>query len=169
MQILVSFCNLRAPGLPALGLLDVTESQFRILRLPRGWDRCCGITGLATSESHVYAVAQASTASQDVASPRASNFLVFDRNSFSLLSEYPFRCGHDVHSLWACGNSVYAVSTGTDEVIELQLQGEQVISETVLWRPQPGWPREDLHHLNALYVWKGELLVSAFGKKTAEN
>ena len=57
------------------------------------------------------------------------------------------------------------VLTGTDEVIELRMRGDEVISESVFWRPEPDAPRADIHHLNAIFGWRGDLLVSGFGKK----
>src|SRR5436189_48553 len=83
MHLLVSFCNLRAPGGPALGLLDLDTFTFQVL--------------------------------------------------------------------------------------ELRRKGAQVVSETCRWRPDPAGPRQDMHHLNSIYLWKDDLLVCGFGKKGNER
>jgi len=161
MDILVSFCNVRLPGRPALALLEPNTSDCRVLQLPNEVPRRLSITGLAASAHYLY-----------VALPGAptdlSKLLVLDRADLRLLNYYHFRSVVDVHSLWVSGERLYVVSTGTDEVIELQMRGAEVLAETVFWRPEPGGPRADLYHLNAIYGWSGELLVAGFGKKTGE-
>ena len=57
MHLLVSFCNLKAPAMPALGLLDVHTCDFQVLTLPAELERCSGITGVVLDESYLYAVA----------------------------------------------------------------------------------------------------------------
>jgi hypothetical protein len=71
----------------------------------------------------------------------------------------------NVHSLWVSGEVLYVVSTATDEVIELRMRGDEVLSESVFWRPDWKGRRADIHHLNAIFGWRGDLLVSGFGKK----
>jgi hypothetical protein len=161
MDILVSFCNVWTPGRPALGVLNTETSNFRVIQLPREVTHCYGIRGLAASERYIYAVLQETPLSPP-------GLLVLDHAHLSLLSHYDFRSTGDVHSLWASGDAVYAVSTGTDEVIELQLRDDVVVSERVFWRPEPGATRADHHHLNGICGWRGDVLVSGFGKKTGQ-
>lgn len=165
MYILVSFCNLRAAGIPPLGLLNTNTSEFRVLQLPSGVPRCTGITGLAISKRYVYAAMQAIVPDAgDLVGQ--SVLMIFDRTDLKLLNCYTFQLAVDIHSLLVSGHSLYAVSTGTDEVIRMQTRDAEIVSETVFWRPQPELPREDIHHLNAINQWQRELFVSGFGKKT---
>lgn len=150
-----------------LGLLDVATSEFRILELTSELSQYTGATGLAVSERYLYVVSQSSTSMTKSAPSPSSSLLIFDRRRLSLLHQYPFRCAADVHSIIAQGSTLHVISTGTDEVIQLTLREEQVVSETVFWRLEADGPREDVHHLNALYLWNDELFVSAFGKKSA--
>src|SRR5262245_39137755 len=110
MLILVSFCNLRAPGVPALGLYHPETGYFHVLELPGELARCGGLTGLAVCERYVYAVAQPSEAGR-AGLPGPSALLVFDRRDLRLRSHYAFRLGRDVHSLWVQDGTAYAVST----------------------------------------------------------
>src|SRR5262245_36489569 len=142
MHILVSFCNLRAPSLPALGVLDPTTGAFRVLELPQELARCDGITGLGVSERSVYAVTQTAEPTQSDGLAGVSALLIFDRRNLRLRNSYAFRSARDVHSLWVHDETVYAVSTGTDEVVELSLRDDRVVSEREFWRPEPHGPRE---------------------------
>jgi hypothetical protein len=78
-----------------------------------------------------------------------------------------FRFVKDIHSIWlsATEDSLYVVSTGTDEVIKLILEGAQVVDEHIYWRPEPDITREDVNHINCIYEWQGNLIISGFGKK----
>ena len=165
MHILVSFCNQKAPGLPALGLLDVATSAIRVLALPVELALCNGITGLAVCPRYLYVVAQSSEGLRLGRTSGSSVLLLLDRRDLTLRGYHHFRSGSDVHSLWVGDGVLYAVSTGTDEVLELRLRGTDVVSEVSFWRPEPQGPREDVHHLNAIVGWRGSLVVSGFGKK----
>jgi hypothetical protein len=166
MHILVSFCNLKARGCPALGLLDTATLEFQVVALVDEVARTSGLTGLAISDDYVFAVAQ-SLADSDENPGSASALLVLDRKNLALRHRHEFRAAADVHSIWLDGSRLLAVSTGTDEVIEVVLQGPQVVSERVVWRPEEGGSREDSHHLNAICGRDGGVLVTAFGTKTA--
>ena len=162
MEILVSFCNVSVPGRPALGLLDTATSSFRVLQLPRKLPQPVSVAGLGASRDYLYAALPESP-------PAPSELLILERGELAVRNHYVFRSALDVHSLLVSGDALFVVSTGTDEVIELRLRGCEVLSETVRWRPEPGAPRADNHHLNALCEWRGELLVSGHGKKTADR
>jgi hypothetical protein len=58
MDILVSFCNAKMPGRPALALLDADTFTCRILQLPKlpgEVPQWCSILGLSVSAQYVYA------------------------------------------------------------------------------------------------------------------
>ena len=166
MPVLVSFCNLRAPALPALGLLDIASLSLRVLPLPRVLPEIKGITGLAANDRFVFAGVQA-LRNADGTFTRESSLLVFDRGDFSLVNHHLFRSVVEVHSLWLEGGTLFCVSTGTDEIVAAELDGARILSERTHWRPEPDAPREDSHHLNSLIMFQGELHVTGFGGKSA--
>ena len=149
MQLVVSFCNLRVPSLPSLGLIDTTTLGFSALRLPEELPRIKGITGLAFDERYFYAGIQALGLPEGEGFGGVSSLLVLDRRDFSLVSHQAFRTVVEVHSLCLIGHVLYCVSTGTDEVVAVKLRDGCVAGESVFWRPDPSGPREDLHHLNS--------------------
>jgi hypothetical protein len=169
MHLLVSFCNVRAPGVPALGLLNAATMEFHVLQLPPEAARCSGITGLALCDRYVYMAAQPAESWRIGTAISSTVLLIFQRRDLSLAGRHEFRSGTDIHSLLAREGRIYAVSTGTDEIIELRLRNAEVVSESCIWRPERDAPREDIHHLNALAVWRDELVVAAFGKKTSDR
>lgn len=168
MHLLVSFCNLMAPGTPSLGLFDPTTGELRVLEPPDELSRYGGVTGLAACPRHLYVVAQPRAGASAGSESSECALLVLDRRDLSLQSLHPFRSGRDVHSLGLGDGVLYAVSTGTDEILELRLRGDRVVSETVFWRPEPDGPRTDVHHVNAIRRWHGDWIVAGFGKKSAQ-
>ena len=164
-SILISFCNpknllnLTALGKPPLGLLDLETLTCKILRFPIKLGLTHGVTGLTASDRFVYLVTQA---------PRCV-LLVCDRLRFTLVSRYIFTLGRDIHSIRLVDDILYAVSTGTDEVIAMPCRGEEVGPERVIWRPPADARREDLHHLNSIVDHQGDLLVSGFDKKAGNK
>jgi tetratricopeptide (TPR) repeat protein len=99
MQILASFCNILAPGMPTLGLLNTATWVFQILELPAQVARCSGITGLAQCERYVYVAAQSSETLRRNTTYASSVLFIFKRHDFSLAGHYGFRSGADIHSL----------------------------------------------------------------------
>lgn len=169
-HVLISFCNVTA-GAPALALLDLASGAVRVPAVPRRISEVGGVAGLAVSDDYIYAVTQRSNpvgrASGELPGP--SYLLIFDRADLSLRTEYRCTSVVDAHSICAVDGELYVVSTGTDEVVRLGLRGAEVVAEETFWRPEPAGPHVDLHHLNAIYRWRGELLVSAFGKKSGSQ
>jgi len=164
LEILVSFCNLRVPAAPTLVLYDPNNGTCRVLKLPAELGEIVGITGLGSADRHLYAVVHVAQVRG-----RKSVLVIFDATDLSLLRRYDFCAASDVHSIWAEGDAVYAVSSGTDEVMKLLLRGTEVVSEEVFWRPEPNAPRKDHHHLNSITGVDGQLLVSGFGRRSGEH
>jgi Domain of unknown function (DUF4915) len=169
MNLLVSFCNVRTPGLPSLALVDPHSGAASLLDLPAEPAWSTGMTGLALSASYLFAVQQITPSATGTATPGPPALLIFDRSDLSLLTRYVFPSAADVHSLLLEEERLYAVSTGTDELLEIELRGANVVAERVLWRPDPAGPRSDVHHLNALCRYRGELLICGFGKKAGDR
>jgi hypothetical protein len=164
-HILVSFANVVAADGCALGLLDAATLAFHRLALPPDIGTRPSITGLAASKRYIFAALQVSPLGAAVGSSGGAAIVVFDRAHLTLLNHHPLPVAADVHSLWATEEALYVVSTGTDEVLELHLDGADIVGARVYWRPDPDGPRLDVHHLNAVYGWRGEMLVAGFGRK----
>ena len=158
--VLVSLCN---GGVPVLGLVDPDTLAFERIDL-LGHLPALGVTGLAAQGDRVYAVLHNLRDPLTWLGTSQGALMVLDRATLRLISQYPMR-GHDVHSVAVLDDTVYAVSTGTDEVIALDMDGDEVRSERVFWRPDNGLDRNDHHHLNAIAVHEGDLLVCGFGRK----
>jgi len=170
LNILVSFCNtVDTPGYPNLGLLNTVTKDFSIIDLPEEIPQT-GMLGLAVSDKYLFVGLQHSEGG-DGAYQSPPALLIVDRKKFTLVGTYLFHLVKDVHSflLDEEASLLYVVSTGTDEIIVLTLGGSNVIDEKVFWRPEPDGQRKDIHHLNSIYKWHGELYVSGFGKKEIED
>src|SRR5438128_196627 len=100
MPILVSFCNVRTPGVPRLGLLDPATSTIQVLRLPGELVRCSGMTGLALSQRHLFVVSQAALRLGGRDIPGLPVLLTFDRADLTPRNYHVFHNASDVHSLW---------------------------------------------------------------------
>jgi len=188
MDILISFNNTyQSPGFPTLAVLNTATYKLRIVQMPPEIPDT-GVLGLAISSKYVYVGLQYAfdalkafrippevgfqyNSDGLLASLNPCSLLIFDKDNFSLLNQYPFRKVVDVHSMLLSGdeNKLFVVSTGTDELVELELKGSQVVSEKTIWRPGADGEFRDLHHLNSICFWKNDLLISGFGKKEVEN
>ncbi len=137
MEIIVSFCNLRSvPERPALGLLNADTMEFRVLKLPTQIPQSIGTMGLAMSSQFVFVGLQVSGGAKAAFSP--PGLLIFDRIDFSFAHHHIFQLVKDIHSFWLSKDerSLYVVSTGTDEVIEVELDKAAILCEKVFWRPE---------------------------------
>lgn len=184
MDILISFCNtLVLPGYPSLGILNPDMMDFKVVELPPEVPQT-GVLGIAQSSKYIFLGLQHSfdatkayrlptdiglQYSHDgkMAYENPPALLIFDRITFKLITNYTFQLVRDIHSfhLTKDKQTLFVVSTGTDELIEVQLKDNKVLSEKVFWRPDPNGERSDNYHLNSIYEWKGDLYISGFGKK----
>lgn len=158
MQFLVSFCNSAAPSDPVLAVVDGQRLQLSSVVSSADVLGCSGITGLSVSDRFVYAAAQG-----------INSLLLLDRTTLGVVNQYRFQHAVDVHSIRVVDDILYAVSSGTDEVVALQLHDDQIAWEHVYWRVDPNGPRADRHHLNAVWAEDARLLVAGFGPKQGES
>lgn len=160
-HLLVSFCNPRWPSQPRLGLLSLATGDFRVLRLPGDVYDAAGITGLAASDEYVYAAQNWKP--DPPGPPPYDHLLIFDRGDFSLVNRVELNSVAEVHSILLLDRGLLVVSTGSDEIIEVELQGSSFLSQRSVWRPDPQAPRADVHHINSIVFWRGDLWVTGFG------
>lgn len=168
-HVLLSLCNVQLRRAPMLALLDLDTSDVSTVILPEALANSQGVTGLALSEAFLFVAVPIVEGAGSDAQPEHSSLFVFDRHDLTLRTRYVFERGIDVHSLWVEGDRLWAVSTGTDELLQLVLDDAEVRSESVVWRPEPDGPRADVHHLNTVARVSGDLLVSGFGPRTGER
>lgn len=163
-EVLVSFCNVSSPRLPLLALFNPASGILLPLRLPDPARQFKGITGLAREGPYLYAVAQFRPGEAERLTSRCA-LLVFSSKSLELVHTYEFRGVADGHSLvWSAGK-LYVVSTGTDEIVELEMNGAEVRSERPYLRSAHA-TRSDVNHLNGLCDSPDGLIMSAFGPRT---
>jgi hypothetical protein len=160
MKILASFCNVRIPGRPTLALLDTVTFSCHAVKLTNDIRRGISATGLAVSADNLYVAIPGGSPTDK------SELIILDRHRLEVCNRYRFRYVQDIHSILLDRTRMYAVSTGTDQIVELQIRGSEIVSEHPFWRPDPRGPLRDLHHLNSLCQLNGDLLVSGFGDKT---
>ena len=170
MNILISFCNtIDTPGFPNLGVIDLETNEFAIVKLPNDIAQT-GMTGLATTSKLILIGLQHEVG--DVAGYGSPPLLLaFDKSTFELKSTYAFSLVKDIHSfLWMEHlNTLYIVSTGTDEVIEVLMEGDRIVSEKLFWKPKDHSEFKDTIHLNSIYHHNDDIYVSGFGKKEIED
>jgi uncharacterized protein DUF4915 len=153
----------RAPG-SGLARMHLANGRVDEIELAGGM-AAHGMSGLAAAGDRVYAV-QHALADPATGRPTDRNaLLVLDAESLAVVGRHVLELGRDVHSIAVADGAVFAVSTGTDEVLALRLRGDRVVDERPFWRPDPSLPRADHHHLNAIMAGAGDLFVSGFGRR----
>ena len=154
-MLAVSFCNIGRPSGELFAVIDPASGDIRSLDL-EGNLADSGL-GLAQDEYLLYAAC---------ARELESCLAVFEKPFFKLRRFVSLPGVIDVHSICLAGQNVVVVSTGTDEVVAVDLSSETPKSE-VLWRPSLS--RTDTHHLNAVAYASEHLLCSGFGRKAGER
>lgn len=165
MQILISFCNtpplkhLKKQGISPLALLD-TKSHM-LYWVPIGSEKFTqGLTGICVGDSCIFIAHQRP---KDM----SSLISVLDKKTLKLLRTYDLPKIVDAHSLAIFQHELFVVSTGTDTVYAIPIQGTKLDVENTrkVWQPIGSSGRSDTHHINAVYSDKSKVVISAFGKK----
>ncbi len=160
MRLLVSLYSRTQEWAEALVLVDPSARAVRPVPIP---DPAYGAAGLCLGEDTVYCVVDRGRPAPD--EPELSDLYALDVDTLGVRWRHRFRVARDVHSLAASAAGVYAVSTGTDEVVELRVDRQGVLAEGVWWRAHPAGERSDRHHLNAIAPIDGRLLICGFGPR----
>jgi hypothetical protein len=122
--------------------------------------------GIAANDHHIFLAIQILDDVESFFYTGSYFLLALERTDLSLAGLHPLDRGRDVHSICLHGETLYVVSSGTDEVLSLRMRGLEVAATSVLWRPQPDLPEKDTHHLNSIAIWNGDLIVSGFGRRS---
>jgi hypothetical protein len=160
MRLLASMCSRTEEAPECLVACDPDRQFLEPLAVP---DPAFGAFGLCLTPSTVYSVFDLGRPTDE--EPERSELRALDPATLRVRWRYSFELGRDVHSIVADGATMYAVSTGTDELLRLGLDADgSVSSEEIVWRPDSG-ERADRHHVNDVAVVGGHLLVSGFGPR----
>ena len=166
MNCLVTLGRAKTPGAPAVLSVDMAAPGVDVLQLPEVTP-VAQSTGVAVNASYLFLVVQVLDRILPYFWGKSYFLLTLDRRDLSLQASYALENYADVHSIWLAGDNIlYVVSTGTDEVVALDLDGPNVAESRTFWRPDPSLPREDFHHINAVTVWNGDVVVSGFGRRS---
>ncbi|MFM9107334.1 MAG: DUF4915 domain-containing protein, partial [Chloroflexota bacterium] len=155
-RVMVSFCQKGASGI-LLGLYTPSPVQyFRPLALPEeitaGHTKAHGIT---MDDRRVYIAMDGKT---------GQSLLALWREDLSFAGLHRLRRASDVHSILLRDGWLYAVSTGTEEVLRYPMEGG-VPGDPEVWWSSPTECRVDLRHLNAIWPDGEGFLVSAMDRR----
>ena len=156
MRLLISTCNHPKPvaANPEIShflweyntqSFDLTPIPLHHPQLPQAY----GVTGLARYRDGFVAMWQ---------SPFPH--LLYLSPNYRIQKVLPLTLTRDGHSLTVYDDTIWIASTGNDSVTGVHHRH----GEFLVWRANTR--NRDTIHLNSLVFWEGELLVSAFGKRT---
>lgn len=162
MRLLVSLCSRTQEAPEVLVLCDPTSGTVRPVALPE--PAAQGVFGLSRASSIVYGIIDLGRPEPD--EPERSKLYGLSAETLAVRWQYSFKVARDVHSIEVGDDALYAISTGTDELVKLGLNEEgSIVTETVYWRPDDANERTDGHHLNGIARIGGRLVVSGFGRR----
>lgn len=153
-KVLASLCNMPQPAKSGLVLADLDTGETRLLDmgLPEPIKTC---TGLALDGEWIYAVG---ITAEDI-----HYLAVLSGSDYSPRGFAKIENVLDVHSILQHDGGLYLVSTRTDCVLRYELSPDGLSNPVVVW--QASSEGRDTHHINSIALWKGDVVVSAFGPK----
>jgi hypothetical protein len=173
-KLLISILNVPFDPRPSC-LLRMDTTTYAIEPVDVGFADSLVVSGVGICEDENY-IFHVSLALPDVTTPppapgRPTELL----NQLSVLSKRDLKVIHvqtlhevsDCHSILRHEDMLYAVSTGTDEIISYRLHDFEAIDPKVAWTPTG--TTQEIHHLNAITVADGDVVCSAFGPKEGDT
>ncbi len=156
--LLASFCNIPTPTTSPLLLISLPlNKESKIVPISLGHSGISTTaTGLAQGNGKIF-IAFISDGKFRVA--------VLDKNLNSLFTQELE--SQDIHSMLVDGKYLYTISTGTDEVVRYEITNKELKTPEVVWRASD--IKKENHHLNSITKYKGDLIISSFGKSKMEN
>lgn len=149
MALLVaSFCNRTRTGDAMLAVREPSGEWRPIYHDTAEPISACGI---AADRTHVYC---------SYSFGGESYLAICDARASSIVETMPLAGVRDVHSIALDGEAIIVASTGTDEIVRVDLSAA---SREVLWRASAA--NTDTHHVNGVLAHEGRLLCSAFGRR----
>ena len=156
MQIIVSLFN-SSPETPNIWIFD--DSLKYIASFAKGFK---DVKGLYCDDKYIYA------------GHRDENndcwCLIFSKQNFELFKKYRLTGTRRIHSIRVEDNSLFAVSSGTNQLIiypfNINISENELIPKKIIFTPLTDINSEDIIHLNSLSRDNsGSLCISGFGKK----
>jgi hypothetical protein len=151
-QLLISFCNRRARGLP-LGRCDFETDEFAWVDAPTD---VTGANGLVSCNNSLYVLLQQESA------PGCDSTLGLLSADSLMTATIPLKLVRDSHSIIEHEGGLLVVSAGTDSVVRVELDGAGA-RENVFWSASTA--NTDTVHMNSIAKMGGELFVSMFGPR----
>lgn len=156
--LLATICNMRPPQPSGLVEINLGTGSRKTIALGLT-ERVLTCTGLAADEHSIYVLSETESLRFFLSVLRRNDYAV------DYIQELPGV--RDGHSIALSGRTLYIVSTGSDEVQAYELSDRKLMPRGVAWRASEA--QRDTHHLNAIAVVEGELLISGFGEKTGQT
>jgi hypothetical protein len=161
-RVLISFCN-QGIGRPSLAVCDTASpDQVSVIDLTDLGQM--GAAGLLRVGDEIIVALQPPLG-------QPTQFVVLDAATLQRRAHWSLTLAVDPHSLaWRPdrnGGRLYVASTGSDELIEVELRGDAAPTERVVWRPEGADERTDQHHINSVAIHQGRLIVAGFWPRTA--
>jgi hypothetical protein len=154
-RLLVSLCNVGPPRRSAL--LMVERDQVAVVDLGRPAPDVTTGVGLSRQGDRVLHLYRT-----DV-----TRLTVLDAATLEVVADYALPEVEDPHSLVLHRGRLVVPSTGTDQVLAYPWTSSGPGAPEVVWAASEAG--RDTHHVNAVAVVDGHLLLTAFGPKTGER
>lgn len=161
MKILVSFVNTTEStqyynkvGLSQLALLDTRKKNIYFLNLADVNDN--GVSGLASDKENIYIVTQSS---------ETSSLIKINKSNLVVAKIVKSKNIKDPHSILRYKSKLYVVSTGTNTIEEFDRDLNYL---KTFWQHPNTSKQADVVHVNSVFVYKGDICISCFGRKRDE-
>lgn len=161
-RIIISFCNNPARS----------SSQILCVKIPLNFRKglicapvslsqqllCVHATGLTKTRDRIYIAFISELGKQCIACLKKENLAIMYSQELPEVI--------DCHSILAVDNTMYLVSTGTDEVIQYEILTDSLQNPRIIWRASDA--KKDTHHVNSIVNKGGNVLISAMGNKSSQ-
>lgn len=158
--VLVSFCNQRSSPFHSLCIMNLTNGGRRWIDLSlipeTHRENFAGLCGICSVDNQRMLVATQGS---------KPGLALVDLEASAISYFAPLTKCKDTHSILLDGDFVYAVSTGTNEVYRIPLDGQTLGPEEIYWQYPDVRHDQDEIHLNGLSIDDGRLVASCFGPR----
>lgn len=161
-RLLVSFCNQFVSPECSLAEIDTIENSAQWI-FPDIDDSYLsgmqGITGIAQDETRIFALTQGSR----------PTLIVLCASSLNVQFVKPLALIKDPHSAILYDGKLFTVSTGTNQIFYIKVDGEEPGEEEVYWSYPGVCLSNDVVHLNGITLLGARFIGTCFGPRTEEN
>lgn len=157
--LLVSFCNIPHATSSPLALVELPlNKDSRIIPISLESGIVSTATGLAKGDKKVFV---------SFISDGKFKLSALDEKTLKPIFHYDFPASQDVHSMLYDNGYLYTISTGTDELIRYEVKKDRLGTYDVIWKASDD--KKENHHINSIYKFKGDIIISGFGKSKMDN